>query len=68
MKASICPDGLSWLGILIPKTLFKDGKIMDNKENRSIKKSFRFTQQEWSLIENKYEAAEYGVLNHTSCV
>lgn len=26
---------------------------MKNTENRSIKKSFRFTQSEWSLIEKK---------------
>ena len=31
---------------------------MENKENRSIKKSFRFTKREWSLIENKCEVAD----------
>ncbi len=31
---------------------------MKNKENRSIKKSFRFTQNEWSLIENKCALAD----------
>lgn len=30
---------------------------MENKENRSIKKSFRFTNREWSLIEQKCEIA-----------
>ena len=30
---------------------------MENKENRSIKKSFRFTEREWSLIEKKCEIA-----------
>jgi len=30
---------------------------MENKENRCIKKSFRFTKREWSLIEKKCEIA-----------
>lgn len=30
---------------------------MKKTENRSIKKSFRFTNQEWSLIEQKCELA-----------
>jgi len=30
---------------------------VENKENRSIKKSFRFTEKEWLLIEKKCEVA-----------
>lgn len=56
MRASICSDGQNWLGI-IPKTLFKYGDIVENKENRSVKKSFRFTKKEWLMVEEKCEVA-----------
>jgi hypothetical protein len=56
LRASICPDGQSWLGI-IPNTLFIYGDTMENKTNRCIKKSFRFTENEWLLIEKKCDDA-----------
>jgi len=32
--------------------------MMPSKENKNIKKSFRFTQSEWRLIEKKCEIAQ----------